>query len=70
MLIGLFPDLMAVLDIVGRVGGIVEAHNEHQRPREGNEHTMACQGDSSMRFPFSEGIIYKTTVVSTQMPQN
>lgn len=58
VLVGLFPDLMAVLDVVWRVDGIVEAHDDHQSPREGNEHTMACQGDPSMRFPFSEGIIY------------
>lgn len=57
MLVGLFPDLLAALCIIGGVDGIVNADDHDQSPGEGYKDPIQAQGVSIMRLTTSEGIV-------------
>lgn len=42
MLVGLLPDGMAMLDI-GGMGGVVDADDHHEQPRQGNEDAIGSK---------------------------
>lgn len=57
MLVGLFPDLLAALCIIGGVDGIVNADDDDQSPGEGYKDPIQAQGVGIMRLATSEGIV-------------
>lgn len=57
MLVGLFPDLLAALGIVGRVGGVVNADDDDQGPGEGHEDPVQVQSMCIMRLSTGERVI-------------
>lgn len=56
VLIRLLPDLLALLHIIWRVDGVVDAHDDDQRPGEGHENAIRIQRLSTMRLAPSKGI--------------
>lgn len=58
MLVGLLPNRMAMLHIIGRVGGIVDADNQHQQPGQRNENAVGSQGRPAMGLMSGEWIIW------------
>lgn len=56
MLVSLFPDLLALLDVVWRVERIVDADYHDQSPGEGYKDAVGVQGTSAVSFASSEGI--------------
>lgn len=57
MLPSLLPDLLTMLGIIGRVKRIVNAHNDDQRPGEGNQDTVGDQSVRVVRFTPSKWVI-------------
>jgi hypothetical protein len=56
MLVRLLPDLLALLDIVRRVYGVVDANDHDQGPAEGYENSVCIQGASAVSLTSSKGI--------------
>lgn len=56
MLVRLLPDLLALLDIVRRVDGVVDANDHDQGPGEGYENSVCIQGASAVSLTSSKGI--------------
>lgn len=48
---GLLPDVVAVLDIVGRVEGVVDADYHDEGPRDNGEHPVGSQGAGAVSLP-------------------
>lgn len=57
MLIRLLPDLLALLDIVRRVEGVVDADHDDQGPGEGHKDAIEVQSMRVMSLTTGEGII-------------
>jgi hypothetical protein len=55
-LVRLLPDLLALLDIVRRVDGVVDANDHDQGPGQGYENSICIQGASAVSLTSSEGI--------------
>lgn len=57
MLVGLLPDLLALLDIIGGVDGIVDAHDHHQQPGQRDQEAVRVQGMDIVRLATGKGVI-------------
>lgn len=55
--VGLLEDTMAMLHIVRRVHRVINAHDDHQRPRERDEDTVCRQGRGRVGFVAGKGIV-------------
>ena len=57
MLVGLLPDLLALLDIIGGVDRIVDAHDDHQQPGQRDQEAVRVQGMDIVRLATGKGVI-------------
>lgn len=57
MLVGLLPDLLALLDIIGGVDGVVDAHDDHQQPGQRDQEPVGVQSMEIVRVATGKGII-------------
>lgn len=57
VLVGLLVNLVAVLHIVGRVNGVVNAGDDDQRPRDGDENAIRRQGLLTVCLAPGEGVV-------------
>ena len=58
VLVGLLEDTMAMLHIIGRVHRVINAYDDHQRPRERDEDTICRQGRGGVGFVAGKGVVY------------
>ena len=58
VLVGLLEDTMAMLHIIGRVHRVINAYDDHQRPRERDEDTICRQGRGGVGFMAGKGVVY------------
>jgi hypothetical protein len=56
MLISLLPYFLALLDIVGRVDGVVDANHHNQSPGEGYKDPVCIQRVGTVSFASSERV--------------
>lgn len=59
MLLGLLPDLLAVLSVIWRVDGVVNPNDDDQRPCEGYKDPIGIQRMDVMRFATSKRIVVR-----------
>ena len=59
VLVGLLEDTMAMLHIIGRVHRVINAYDDHQRPRERDEDTICRQGRGGVGFMAGKGVVYR-----------
>lgn len=57
MLVGLLPNLLAALGVIGRVKRIVDSDDNDQSPGEGHEDPVKIQRMGIMRLSTGEGVI-------------
>lgn len=57
MLLRLLPELLALLDIVRTMEGVVDADDDDQSPGEGDEDPVEVQGVRVVSLTASEGIV-------------
>lgn len=57
MFVGLLPELLAALGVVGRVDGVIEADDDNQDPSEGHEDPVRVQRVGIMRLTTGEGVV-------------
>lgn len=57
MLVGLLPELLAALGVVGRVDGVIDADDDNQGPGEGYEDPVRVQRVGIMRLTTGEGVV-------------
>ena len=57
VLVGLLEDTMAMLHIIGRVHRVINAYDDHQRPRERDEDTICRQGRGGVGFMAGKGVV-------------
>lgn len=56
MLISLLPELLALLRVIGRVQGVVDADHHDQSPGEGYKDPVGIQRVGAMSFASSERV--------------
>lgn len=57
MPLGLLPDSVSMLDVLGLPHGIVDTNDDDQSPREQRQNLVRDQGASTMRFMFDEWVV-------------
>lgn len=59
MLLGLLPDLLAVLSVIWRVDGVVNSNDDDQRPCEGYKDPIGIQRMDIMRLATSKRVVVR-----------